>query len=197
MKQIIVVLLILMAMVACRPPIFPPKPPGYFRIDTPAAHRYQLFDQPGYPYSFEYPVYARIMEDTMFQGKGEHNPYWINMQIDSLGGVINITYKALSATNTLDKLLEDSWGLSFFHHEKADYIDQRGGMNLNGISYITYTVGGNTATRYQFAATDSVKHFMRGALYFDVSPNADSLKPATDFLEKDIAHMLETLKWKN
>jgi hypothetical protein len=58
-----------------------------------------------------------------------------------------------------------------------------------------YTVGGNSASRYQFAATDSVKHFLRGALYFDVTPNADSLQPVTDFLLKDIQHMLLTLQW--
>jgi gliding motility-associated lipoprotein GldD len=59
-----------------------------------------------------------------------------------------------------------------------------------------FTVGGNAATRYQFAATDSTKHFLRGSLYFDVTPNADSLKPATDFLLQDIEHMLNTLKWR-
>jgi gliding motility-associated lipoprotein GldD len=57
-------------------------------------------------------------------------------------------------------------------------------------------VGGNTASRYQFAATDSTQHFLRGALYFDVTPNVDSLKPVTDFLLKDIKHMMNTLRWK-
>lgn len=65
-----------------------------------------------------------------------------------------------------------------------------------GKNVLLYIVGGNTASRYQFTATDSVKHFIRGALYFDVTPNADSLKPATDFIEADIKHILMTLKWK-
>jgi hypothetical protein len=37
---------------------------------------------------------------------------------------------------------------------------------------------------------------MRGALYFDTTPNADSLKPATDFLVQDIVHLLTTLRFK-
>jgi gliding motility-associated lipoprotein GldD len=192
MTRLITALSLLCLMAACRPEVFPPKPPGYFKIDTPAEHRYQVFDRPGFPYTFEYPVYSSTQDDTVFQGKGEHNPYWVNINVPSLGGVINITYKKIDGAASFAKLMEDSWGLSFFHH-----IDQRSGTNPNGVSVITYTIGGNTASRYQFAATDSVKNFLRGALYFDVAPNADSLKPATDFLEADISHLLETLKWKN
>jgi hypothetical protein len=36
---------------------------------------------------------------------------------------------------------------------------------------------------------------LRGALYFDVTPNADSLRPINEFLKVDMEHMLETLKW--
>lgn len=195
--RILAALILLCCIVSCKPEVLPPKPPGYFKVDTPAHHRYLVFDRPGFPYSFEYPAYGTIKEDTVFRGKGEDNKYWINIYIDTLGGVINLTYKPITKETSYEKLMEDSWGLSFFHHEKADYIDQRNGVNPNGVLFFTYTVGGNTASRYQFAATDTVKHFIRGALYFDVSPNADSLKPATDFLEKDIIHMLETMKWKN
>ena len=36
----------------------------------------------------------------------------------------------------------------------------------------------------------SKAYFIRGALYFDVTPNADSLKPISDFVERDIEHLL-------
>jgi hypothetical protein len=36
---------------------------------------------------------------------------------------------------------------------------------------------------------------MRGALYFDSTPNADSLRPVQDFLQKDIEHLINTFKW--
>ena len=188
--------LLLLFISSCRPDVFPPKPPGYFRIDTPASHEYQVFDKPGFPYSFEYPVYSNIQNDTVFQGEHAQNPYWININIPCLNGVINITYKEISAKQPLSKLVEDAWGLSFFHHEKADYIEPKEFNNGYGASGILYVVGGNTASHYQFTATDSTKHFIRGALYFDVTPNADSLKPANDFLEKDIEHLLKTIRWK-
>lgn len=180
---------------SCKPPVYYPKPAGYFRIDTPARHEYQLFDRPDFPYSFEYPVYGEIMQDTLFS-KDANNKYWINIHIKGLEGMMNITYKEITKDQPLEKLVDDSWGLSYFHHEKADYIDQKAMTNAFGTECMIFTVGGNAATRHQFAATDSTKHFLRGALYFDVTPNADSLRPATDFLLQDIQHMLLTLRWK-
>ncbi|HVY76798.1 MAG TPA: hypothetical protein VG890_18350, partial [Puia sp.] len=56
----------LIALASCNS-VFTPKPRGYFRIDFP-KHAYQLFNQPGFPYQFEYPVYARIIRDTSFFG---------------------------------------------------------------------------------------------------------------------------------
>jgi gliding motility-associated lipoprotein GldD len=188
--------LLLLFIASCRPEILPPKPPGYFKIDTPAAHQYKIFDEPGFPYSFEYPVYGKIEQDTIFQKGATRHPYWININFPSMNGVINITYLEISKQKPLDSLLSDAWGLSFFHHEKAEGIDQYPFDNGHHVTGLLYVVGGNTASRYQFFATDSIRHFLRGSLYFDVTPNADSLKPATDFLETDIKHLLFTLRWK-
>jgi gliding motility-associated lipoprotein GldD len=196
MRKIISAIAFFSLIVSCRPEQYYPKPSGYFRIDTPAAHEYQLFDRPGFPYTFEYPTYSNIVNDTLFS-RDENNKYWINIDVPSLGGMINITYKEITKDQPLVKLVDDSWGLSYFHHQKADYIDQKAITNRNGIECMIFTIGGNAATRHQFAATDSTANFMRGALYFHVTPNADSLKPATDFLLQDIQHLLLTLKWKN
>ena len=54
------------------------KPRGYFKIDFPKK-AYQAFDQPGYPYTFEYPVYGEIVKDTVFFEQAPENPYWINV----------------------------------------------------------------------------------------------------------------------
>jgi hypothetical protein len=53
------------------------------------------------------------------------------------------------------------------------------------------------ATAHQFFVTDSVRHFLRGALYFDATPNADSLGIVNDFLLTDLKHMVNTLQWRN
>ena len=196
LRNIIAVLLICF-IASCRPEVFPPKPAGYFRIDTPATHTYRLFDKPEYPYSFEYPANSTIEKDTIFSKGKISNDYWVNIYIHGLEGMINITYKPITPDQTLVKLVGEAWDYSFFHHEKADGYETEGFTNQYGVSGVLYTVSGNSASRYQFTATDSVHHFIRGALYFDVTPNADSLKPATDFILQDIQHLLMTVKWKN
>ncbi len=196
MLRFLIAITLLVGIASCRPETFSPKPTGYFRIDTPATHRYEVFDRPGFPYTFEYPVNSTIENDTIFAKHQQDNRFWINIYVHGLEGIINITYKEINKEQPLYKLMDDSWGLSYFHHEKADYIDPQGIVNDHGVTCLLYTVGGNTATRYQFAATDSVKNFLRGALYFDVSPNADSLKPVTDFMLQDLQHLLLTLKWR-
>ena len=196
MYRVIILLIIIGGMASCRPPVYPPKPPGYYMIDTPLAHKYQLFDKPGYPYTFEYPVYAIASPDTAFMEEHADNPYWINISFPSLGGIMNITYKEINAKQSLAYLVERAYDLSFFHHDKAQYIDAAAMGNGANVYVTTYSLGGDAASKYQFTATDSVKHFIRGALYFDVTPNADSLQPAYDFLERDIQHMLWTMRWK-
>ncbi|HAN77196.1 MAG TPA: gliding motility lipoprotein GldD, partial [Bacteroidales bacterium] len=59
-----------------------------------------------------------------------------------------------------------------------------------------YIIQGNTASQVQFYITDSVKHFLRGALYFSNHPNKDSLAPVVNFLTDDIVKLIETTRWK-
>jgi len=162
-----------------------------------AARGYQHFNNPGFPYEFDYPVYGKIMRDTIMGGMKPENPYWINIDFPELGGRLYLSYKSIDATHGFEQLLEDAHEMSYTAHgKKADYINTPSFDNGHGVRGIFYTLGGNTATRYQFIATDSVQHFLRGALYFDASPNVDSLQPVNDFLKKDMDHLLQTLRWK-
>ncbi len=188
-------ILLLVIIASCRPAVFMPKPAGYFRLDTPAAHQYKVFDEPGFPYTFEYPAYAFIAKDTAFKGEKFDNRYWINIVFPDLNGVINLTYKEINDNNRFDSLVNESFGLSFVHNKVTDGIVPYD-IHTPYAAGVMYVVGGNVASKYQFTLTDSVKHFLRGALYFDVTPNADSLKPATDFLKQDIEHLFWTIRWK-
>lgn len=197
MYRIIIPVLLLLVLDGCKPEVHPPKPTGYFKIDTPAAHIYQVFDIPGFPYTFEYPKYAVIETGSVFQGEKADNPYWININIPSLSATVNITYKDINAEQPLSLLVSKAYEMSFFHHNVSDYVDTKQFDNLSGVAATIYSLGGDAATKYQFTATDSTHHFIRGALYFNTTPNADSLQPAYDFVERDILHMLVTMRWKN
>ena len=174
---------------------YTPKPKGYFNIPFP-QRAYQTFQQPGYPYTFEYPVYANVVRDSTFFGEPTENPWWINVDFPGFNGKIYISYKPIGP-NTLDTLIKDAYRLTGKHNTMAYSIEDTAFVTPQKVSGVFFTVGGNVATAHQFFVTDSVRHFLRGALYFDATPNADSLSIVNDFLLADLKHMVNTLQWRN
>lgn len=173
---------------------FTPKEKGYFKISFPEK-KYQKFEKPGYPYTFEYPVYANVTKDSSFFGEATENPWWINVNFPEFKGTIHLSYKEIGK-NKFDKLVSDAFEMTNKHNVKAYEIRDSLIHTPNNIYGIYFNVGGNVATANQFFLTDSVKHFFRGALYFDATPNTDSLQIVNIFLEQDIKHLIQTLKWK-
>jgi gliding motility-associated lipoprotein GldD len=171
------------------------KKRGYFKIDLPEK-KYKLFDEPGYPYSFEYPVYANIIRDTVFFGEKPENDWWLNIDFPQFQGRVFLSYKEIGK-NKFDSLIEDAYKMSYKQHvQKASSIEPRAFRTPNNIDGIYFSLEGNTATANQFFLTDSTRHFLRAALYFDATPNEDSLSIVNDFLKKDLQNLINTLKWK-
>ncbi len=188
-------LLIACCFIACNTNYTVNKKRGFFKIDFPEK-KYKLYDQPGYPYSFEYPVYANVLQDTTFFESKAENDWWINIDFPQFSGRVFISYKEIGK-NKFDSLLNDAFTLSYKQHTyKASSIEPAPFRTPNNIDGVYFSLTGNTATANQFFLTDSVKHFLRGALYFDATPNEDSLSVVNDFLKKDLQHLINTLKWK-
>ncbi|HKP32105.1 MAG TPA: hypothetical protein VJT83_05240 [Chitinophagaceae bacterium] len=171
-----------------------PKPRGYYKIDFP-QHQYRVFDQPGYPYKFEYPVYATVVKDSTFFEDKPVNDYWINVDFPRFNGKFYISYLDIGQS-TFDKLKEDAYKMTYKHTVKASSIRDSVFVSPNGITGVFFYVGGNAATGRQFFLSDSVRHFLRGALYFDTTPNDDSLSIVNNFLEQDMRHLINTFQWK-
>ena len=118
--------------------------------------------------------------------------------------VVNILkYKArihlsyLDVAGNLNVMIEDTRSLVYKHTVKADAIDEQVFSNPQKKVYgILYDIKGNSASSVQFFLTDSVRHYIRGALYFRCEPNKDSLSPAVDFFRKDVVAMIESFEWK-
>ncbi len=185
--------ILIFTLIACNSE-YSPKPRGYFRIDFP-PHVYQSFDRPEFPYSFEYPVYGNIVRDTSFFGDRPENPYWINIEFPRFNARIYISYKQVNGN--FDKLREDAYKMTYKHTYKASSIEDSLISTTLGVHGIFFNVGGNAATAKQFFVSDSTRHFLRGALYFDTTPNSDSLSIVNDFLQVDMEHLINTLRWKN
>ncbi len=178
---------------SCNGPYIP-KQTGYFKIDFPVK-KYQLFDKPGFPYTFEYPVYAEISRDTSFFGDKPENPWWINIQFPQFQGNIYVSYKSIGKYK-LSKLIDDAFNMTNEHTIMATAIDDSLMLTPNNVHGMYFKLGGEVATANQFFLTDSTTSFLRGALYFNATPNEDSLRPVNDFLVADMKHLINTFQWK-
>jgi len=168
-----------------------PKPKGFFRIELPEK-TYVRFDSLPMPYSFEIPEYAQIVPDT-----GQNaEPYWIDIHYNLFKASLHFSYK--SVDNNLDIFLEDARLFVNKHIPKASMINERLYNNpLSKVHGIVFSIeGSGAASPIQFFLTDSTHHFVRAALYFNYTPNNDSLAPVINYLKEDIEHMVETFKWR-
>ena len=189
MKLKISIILILLITISCSES-YTPKPRGYFRITLPKKE-YQMFNNKG-PYSFEIPKYSMVQIDSSKYTE----KWWLNIVIPSMKAKIHVSYKKIN--NNLNEYLEDSRSLAYKHTIKAEAINEELFINRdNNIYGVLYELKGNVASSYQFFVTDSTNHFLRGALYFNVYPNKDSLAPVLKFIKKDIINLMETTKWNN
>jgi len=190
-KQLLPLLLILFLLIAScsEPPI--PRPRAFFRIELPPKE-YRLFDE-SYPYSFEYPVYAEINRDLSPLAE----PHWLNIDFPRFKARIHLSYKPVD--NNLGTYLDDFHRLLHKQIPKATAIRDDFFSNTEDQVYgIVFQVRGlGVASTNQFFATDSINHYLRGALYFSVIPNNDSLAPVIEFLNEDIQHFMQTLRWNN
>ena len=184
-----------LTLVSCNSDYTVGKKRGYFKIDFPEK-KYREFDQTGYPYSFEYPVYSSIVRDTTFFESTPENPWWINIDFPQFAARVHMSYKEIGR-NKFDSLVNDAFKLSYKQHTyKASAIEDSAMETPNHVHGMYFTLAGNTATANQFFVTDSTRHFLRGALYFAATPNEDSIGIVNDFLKKDLLHLINTLKWK-
>ncbi len=143
------------------------------------------------PYTFEYPSYGKIVPDTDYITE----PCWINIDFPEFDGKIHISYKEVN--QNLNDFIEDSRTLTYKHTIKAEAIKETVYTNPERkVHGILYDIKGNAASSIQFYLTDSNAHFLRGALYFNVQPDRDSLAPVISFIREDIIHMVESFAWK-
>lgn len=169
--------------------VYSPKPRGYFRIEFPKKE-YKLYDG-DCPFSFEIPVYSSI---TPSRSKNAQ-PCWFNLEFPKYKATVYLDYN--NVNNNMSQLLEDSRNFAVRHQVKSTGINEspviRDSARVFGL---LYDIDGNTASSVQFYLTDSTHHFLRGSLYFNASPNIDSLRLMVEFIREDILHLIKTTKWK-
>ena len=189
MKRIVIPILSLFLIGCGDDPL--PRPKGYLRLEYPKAS-YKKTNIP-LPFSFE----KNTLSDPIKAVKSTSNAKGVDVKYPNLKATIYLTYKEVNENN-LDSLLRDAQNLTQKHTMKADEISSSVFENEKKKVYgMLYEVGGDAASQSQFYVTDSLNHFLSGSLYFYAKPNYDSIYPASEYLKKDIKHIMESLEWKN
>jgi gliding motility-associated lipoprotein GldD len=170
---------------------YSPKPRGYFRINFPKKD-YRAYTE-GCPFTFDYPKYAHIEPDKAPKAK----PCWVNMQYPQFNATLHLSYEPIRSVKEFNELVEDAHKLSFKHTVKATSIDEGViAYPAKKVYGIYYTIDGNAASSAQFFLTDSTRHYLRGALYFNSEPRLDSIQPVLNFIKQDVDVMIKSFKWK-
>jgi len=178
-------------LLGCSEPIVP-KPQGYPRSEYP-AFEYARYTHPC-GIAFDVPVYGKI--ERIEQPGSLSDACWFNCALPRFSAKIHCTYMTLLGADHLMELANDAHRMVFSHELKASGIETRAfDFPDHSVSGLLFRLSGPVASPVQFFATDSTDHFLRGSLYFDHSPNPDSLQPSLDHVEQDIVHLIETLAW--
>lgn len=188
--------LLLLCLSACESAAPVPKPRAYPRVVYPSK-TYQAFDQNYCQFTFKYPTYAVVEQNTDYYQERPKEPCWFDLFIPRFNCRIYCTYYAIGVGKSLDQLKSDAFELVNWHNKKANYIGEEvinRGPQLQGLAF---SIDGPAATPFQFYLTDNRKHFFRASLYFNSKVNVDSLAPIYDFVKADMYKMIETMEWRN
>lgn len=178
-----ILIIFIISVISCNDDAVLPKPTGFLRLDYPEATYKKTAAN---PYIFETNTISKVLVNRK---------YWMKIKYPKLNASIDITYR--NVDDNIIELLRESEKLTTKHAAKADaiYFDIFENKEANVYGKLS-NVTGDAASAIQFYVTDSTKHFLTGALYFNTPPNYDSIYPAVKYIEKDIIRLMNTTKWQ-
>ena len=194
MQWVWIAALVLLA-TACEENRFSPKPRGFPRVTYPEK-AYQSFDQDYCAFTFQYPVYTKIIRDTSYIEKQPVHPCWFDIYYPDFDSRLHCSYYPIGQGKSLEELKTDAFELMEWHQKKANYIDEIRIDRSGGVSGFAFDIQGPAASPFQFYLTDSTRHFLRGALYFNTQARPDSLAPIYEFVKEDLYRLIETFEWE-
>ena len=148
---------LLMLLMACNSN-YTSRKKGYFKIDLP-EHQYQVFYKQDFPYSFEYPVYATVIQDSTYFDSTPENNYWINLDFPAFNARLFMSYKIIGGLapykikqadgsykdsmgiNQFDLMVNDAFNLTNKNDVIASSIKDSLMRNPNGISGVFFKEG--------------------------------------------------------
>ena len=176
-----------LAMTGCGgdPPV--PRPKGYFRI--------ALHDTLFRPVELDCPLAFPLSVGALLEPVQDFAPdsCWFNLVYPTYRARVHCTY---AGGVDLEPVMEDAFQLAYEHEIKADAIRVRQSDRPDGGMALQWDIAGDAASPLQFLCTDGEERFLRGALYFELRPNADSLAPVVARIGQDVEHLLNQMEWR-
>ena len=171
---------------------YTPLPQAYLRIDTPEPS-YSVADVPALPFTFEKNAAA-----TLTLKRNTPHEVWVDLEYPQWDGVVFLSYKHLKNKEDLRGQTDTSLRLLESHYQFSSGVGERAYNDpINRVYGTVYHLhGSKVASTYQFWATDSLHHFLRGAFYLNRTPNNDSLAPVIEYVQADVDRLVESLRWR-
>jgi gliding motility-associated lipoprotein GldD len=118
-----------------------------------------------------------------------------DISLGKFNGIILFSY--LDIDTTLSAYIDYSLKRVQEHQIKASAInDTTFKIPKHHVYGAFFEIKGNAASQFQFYLTDSTQHFVKAELFFNATPNYDSLFPILQYIKPDLYHLIETLEWK-
>lgn len=192
MKNSVIILLAFFIVSACseEEERYTPKRYGDLRVSETFPEKKYQETKNIYGANYSLPQYTTLKLK-------QQNDSICNYQIDFPERRATLYMTLLKLNGDLQEKIEQSNKITHQHLIKAD--DFRDTLLLYPEKKVysqVYNLIGNVASNVQFVCTDSTDNLLRGALYFNVAPNYDSLIPAIDYIKEDIYHLIKTLEWQ-
>lgn len=180
-------ILLAICFMACDEPFLKPK--GYPQIDFPES-TYKPFES----CFFITEIPSISVVDTKIPNAT--NPCWFNLIYPEFNATFHCTYHKVN--ENLNELIDHSYKIKNNHIQVASNIPETViRFPENNVGGILFEIQGiSTASPLNFFVTDSTNHFLSGSLYFNHSPNNDSVGPVINYLMKDLKHFVSQINWK-
>ena len=163
------------------------KPYGYPRLSLPKAG-YEKWTNKCNVF-FKKPISTNI--ETL-----KKDSCFFNISYPSLNAKVHCSY--IPVNGNLKEIIDQEYKLREKHNQFSTNVKEKVFHNeIKNVHALLFHISGTqAATPLQFFITDSINHFFRGTLYFNTSPNNDSLATAIDFVRTDIDTLVESFEWK-
>ncbi len=162
-----------------------PKPSTYLRLELPKEESVLFSDE--CPYEFKLSKLYSVKEVEASCHK--------DIDLGPLNGVIHFSY--IDMEESLASYVNFSIDKVDEHKIKATSILDSQIINTEqGVYGTFFELQGDVASPFQFYLTDSTERFVNAVVYFNSTPNYDSLRPTLNYLKEDLNELISTFKWK-